>query len=217
MGITCNDTKEIKNSQKNKNITSSNNNILKKDNLGNSQETDKNDNKKHIPLSKKPPFLLCKFASALDLYKALFSLTFIEFNEGELNEHIISINPRIVGENKSNGEYEVIIFDHELTKEKLEDLEDAFKEYGGKIDNFHKQEIKVKNEENSGKDDEFSKVNLVMMHCQGDYFYECNTAKNKEDAMAFLTKKEVLEDFNYYIICTPEGFFGKDITGIYSD
>ena len=35
--------------------------------------------------------------------------------------------------------------------------------------------------------------------------------------MAFLIKKEVLEDFNYYIICTPEGFFGKDITGIYSD
>ena len=209
MGITCNDTKEIK---KNKNNTSSNNNILKKD----SQETDKNDNKKHIPMSEKPPFLLYKFASSLDLYKALFSLTFIQFNEGELNEHIILLNPWMIGETKLTGEFEVIIFDIKLTKEKLEELEDAFKKNGGIINNFHKQEINLKNEENSGKDNENSKVNFFLMHF-GDYFYECNTAKNKEDAMAFLIKKEVLEDFNYYIILTPEGFFGKDKTGIYSD
>ena len=73
---------------------------------------------------------------------------------------------------------------------------------------------KLKNE-SQGK--EISKVQLILLQIDRNFFYEFNSAINKETAINFLIKKDDLKDFNYQIVVTPEGFFGKDITGIYSE
>ena len=149
IGIICNDTKENKNSQNSKNIISNKSNISTKNSQENNQEADKNTNEKHISLSEKPPFLLCRFASVLDLSESILDLSylsFIKFADGLENDYIYALEPLIVGKtNFFTGEFEVIICGQILTKKDFEELEDVFKKHGGKIGNFHKQEIKKRN------------------------------------------------------------------------
>ena len=157
----------------------------------------------------------------MDLSESILDLSFlsfIKFADGLENDYIYALKPLIVGKtNFVTGEFEVIICGQILTKKEFEELEDVFKKHGGKIGNFHKQEIKKRNEENSCQDKEYSKVQLILLQIDGNFFYEFNSAINKEAAINFLIKKDDLKDFNYQIVVTPEGFFGKDITGIYSE
>ena len=82
----------------------------------------------------------------MDLSESILDLSylsFIKFADGLENDYIYALEPIIVGTtNFFTGEFEVIICGQILTKKDFEELEDVFKKHGGKIGNFHEQEIK---------------------------------------------------------------------------
>ena len=167
-----------------------------------------------------PPSMQCLFDGETEALRALTSLSYMRkaSDTGEL----VATQPIHFGyyENE-RGESMVLIsgksFSHDLWREAKE----KFVAAGGKI-TADKEPEKDTNRISASTAAEASSITFVREECKAGPLGSMNTYRtyrgpSKAAAMAFLQANPVNKPLYYIVVETPEGDFGRDISGIYEE
>ena len=192
--------------------------FYEKDNMGTRLDTVQKANSYWLiqrpGMNKTPPFVLYQFSSSYDALSALLDLPYIHKAKDSNNlicERIMDFGYYEV----EDGLYEAMISSSDLTLEEYQEVEKSFKSHNGILKNHLEPSSSQKAYDYSVGNK--SNVKFVQKYSKNGFTYECYEAKNKADAMMFLSGKVVTEGLYYICVDTPEGNFGRDKNGIYEE
>lgn len=168
-------------------------------------------------VAKGHPYICYTFNNQQDAKAAMSSISYFKIAQDTFN--FISLEVLEFGcyETETLGEWEVIIWGENFTKELFDEAKSKLSKSRGKIKGeraAQKASIKAKPTKQTKA---VEKPNYIRTDYQGANTYDIYSAKSKSAALEFLKNKSVTKSLYYVIIETPEGNWGKDINGIYQE
>lgn len=168
----------------------------------------------------KPPFTMYTMPSAESAEEAFLSLPFMHkaSDSGKLIcDRLMTFGLYETTLNGvPTGEYEAMITGSDLTLDEYNTLESAFEARGGRLKNHDAPDESVKASEEEGDAGKVVYSETVKGN-DGISTYEVYTGPDKASAMAFLKTRPVTQRLYYIVVDTPEGSFGRDISGFYQE
>ncbi len=167
-----------------------------------------------------PPYTLFTFPSAEQAESALLELPFI--HKAEDSGKLICDRLMTYGfyETTRNGaptgQYQALLTGSDLTAEEFRLAETAFSRHQGEC-SAHDAPAAPLQGVSAGEDAAQVRYSEVIRGYDGVSIYEVYNGPDKASAMAFLRGKPVSRRYYYVIVDTPEGSFGRDMTGLYRE
>ena len=165
-------------------------------------------------LTRSVPFVIYNFPTLDAAREAIERLSFI-FSASDTGD-LISTEVVEFGCFDRDGKGEVIIcgdmFSHALWSEAKDTLTAA----GGTLHRDHEPEKTSEGANAPQRDDECS-VEFVREEHDGPKTYRIHRGSSKSAAMTFLKARKVDRKLYYVVVETPDGNFGRDIDGIYTE
>jgi len=168
----------------------------------------------------KDPYVMYLFDAEKDAREALLELPCI--HEGE-DGKLICTEPLVFGYyRQSNGLIEAVICGSELTHDLWEQAKSSFEKHGGR----RKNDLEPENRATpASAGATVSRDDVVFVREErkptklgsGIATYRIHRGPNEASARAFLEEHPITTNFFYMVVETPEGNFGRDLQGIYTE
>jgi len=171
------------------------------------------------PDNEREPFVYYCFPTKSEARQALLALPYIHVDNNTGNlicEEVFNFGYyRGQNNGQPTDEYHAFVAGAGLTVQMWQELHDVFQKYGGRKNDDRKPAENVKSVSNKGGNT--NSVVFVRKEFANGATYLTYRAPSKADALAFLSEQTITQSAYFKVVETPEGNFGKDILGIYTE
>ncbi len=168
---------------------------------------------------RKDPFVYYVFQSPDDPHAAMLELPFIHLaaDTGKLiSDELFCFGYfAITNDGVLTGEYDAFIAGADMTYDQWEKIHEVFARHNGVKKNDQEPEKTAKSVSSAGGN--AGNVSFVREDRDATSTWRVYKASSKADAMAFLSGQQVTKPLYYIVVETPEGNFGRDISGFYQE
>ena len=167
----------------------------------------------HIKGATSPPFVAYTFKDRATAENAITSLSYIK-RTGDTGNLISTELINFGYYEDPPGVFEVLIFGESLTQKMYDETMKKLAASGGKLKDHREPPQKIAR--NSAAPAAVP-VAFVRTEKKGQFTYHIYRGPGKESALACLKTLSLPKKFEYHIVETPEGNFGRDVTGMFEE
>lgn len=192
------------------------NGFKEKDNIGTRHDNVKKATADWISMISKggEPFIMYNFDKEGDARDALLNLPCIHVAED--SDKLICTEPLYFGyyHVPETGKYEAVLMGNDLSYKLWKKAKISFSDYGGTLKNYEEPEKSTSHLSKTANPEE---IVFVREDKQGINTYVIYKGPDAVSAKVFLQTKPVTQRLYYIIVETPEGNYGRDISGMYKE